>query len=212
MWGINYSFGQHSLVNVMFRLSAVVLKRYLHWSQIMFGFSFIQYTLIIICDQHKYHYNTLWQQGSDTRLVACAVVWQYFSDSDSDSETWNSTSPLRFTCGLPDCDCLRVSHSPPPVSHPVSGTVFNFLATTHSHVSMADTTLPRPTMDWSASDHAQALWDFQQLCKMWFTLTVTHTEAAAQHKYIMLWLGSIGFRLLNSWSLTEEQLQDPKTI
>ena len=27
---------------------------------------------------------------------------------------------------------------------------------THTHVSMADTRLPRPTMDWSASDCAQA--------------------------------------------------------
>ena len=77
---------------------------------------------------------------------------------------------------------------------------------------MVDTALPRPTMDWSASNHAQALWDFQQLCKMWFTLIVTHTEAATQHKYIMLWLGSKGFRLMNSWSLTEKQLQDPKNI
>ena len=67
-------------------------------------------------------------------------------------------------------------------------------------------------MDWSASDHAQALRDFQQLCKMWFTLTVTHTEAAIQHNYIMLWLGSEGLRLLNSWSLTADQLQDPKNI
>ena len=75
---------------------------------------------------------------------------------------------------------------------------------------MADSTLPRPTMDWSASDRAQALHDFQQLCEMWFT--VNQTADALQHNYIMLWLGSEGLRLLNSWSLTADQLQDPKNI
>ena len=81
---------------------------------------------------------------------------------------------------------------------------------THTHVSMADTRLPRPTMDWSASDCAQALHDFQQLCKMWFT--VNQTAYALQHNYIMLWLGNEGLRLLNSWSLMADQLQDPKNI
>ena len=136
------------------------------------------------------------------------MVWQYFSDSDS--ETWNGTSPLRFTYGLPDCDCLRVSHSPLPSLHPVSGIVFHCLATTHSHISMADITLPRPTMDWSASDHAHALCDFQQLREMCFT--VNQTADALQHNYIMLWLGSEGLRLLNSWSLMADQLHDPKNI
>ena len=75
---------------------------------------------------------------------------------------------------------------------------------------MGDITLPRPTMDWSASDRAQALHDFQQLCEMWFT--VNQTADALQHNYIMLWLGSEGLRLLNSWSLTTDQLQDPKNI
>ena len=65
-------------------------------------------------------------------------------------------------------------------------------------------------MDWSASDRAQALHDFQQLCEMWFT--VNQTADALQHNYIMLWLGSEGLRLLNSWSLTADQLQDPKNI
>ena len=72
---------------------------------------------------------------------------------------------------------------------------------------MADITLPQPTMDWSASDHTQTLRDFQQL---WFT--VNQTADALQHNYIMLWLGSEGLRLLNSWSLTADQLQDPKNI
>ena len=74
------------------------------------------------------------------------------------------------------------------VDYPIvteSITLFTSIATTHSHVSMADITLPRPTMDWSASDHTQALRDFQQL---WFT--VNQTADALQLNYIMLWLGS----------------------
>ena len=75
---------------------------------------------------------------------------------------------------------------------------------------MADITLPQPIMDWSASDRTQALRDFQQLCEMWFT--VNQTADALQHNYIMRWLGSEGLRLLDSWSLTADQLQDPKNI
>ena len=86
-------------------------------------------------------------------------------------------------------------------------TLFTSIATTHSHFSMADITLPQPTMDWSASDHTQTLRDFQQL---WFT--VNQTADALQLNYIMLWLGSAGYRLLNSWSLMADQLQDPKNI
>ena len=74
-----------------------------------------------------------------------------------------------------------------------SSIVFHFLATTHSHISMAVITLPRPTMDRSASDHAHALCDFQQLHEMCFT--VNQTADALQHNYIMLWLGSEGLRL-----------------
>ncbi|KAK7088654.1 hypothetical protein V1264_022553 [Littorina saxatilis] len=75
---------------------------------------------------------------------------------------------------------------------------------------MADAPLPRPKMDWSSDDKAQALQDFKQLCDMWFK--VKNTEKKLQHNYIMLWLGSEGLRLLNTWNLTVEQLEDPKNI
>ena len=135
-------------------------------------------------------------------------MWQYFSDSDSDSEAWNGTSPLRFTCGLPDCDCLRVSHYSPPSSHPVSGIVFLFFWPPHTHTS-AWPTSHCLDLQWTGQ-HPTALHDFQQLCEMWFT--VNQTADALQHNYIMLWLGNEGLRLLNSWSLTADQLQDPKNI
>ena len=70
---------------------------------------------------------------------------------------------------------------------------------------MADSPLPRPKMDWCASDKAQALQNFRQLCDMWFAVKGTAKEL--QHNYIMLWLGTEGLRLLNTWNLTVEQLK-----
>ena len=75
---------------------------------------------------------------------------------------------------------------------------------------MADTTLPHPTVDWFTSNCAQALQDFHQLCETWFR--VNQTAADIQHNYIMLWFGSEGLRLLNSWSFTDQQLRDLKNI
>ena len=89
------------------------------------------------------------------------------------------------------------------VDYPIvteSITLFTSIATTHSHVSMADITLPRPTMDWSASDHTQALRDFQQL---WFT--VNQTADALQLNYIMLWLGSAELMEFDSWPAPRPQ-------
>ena len=45
---------------------------------------------------------------------------------------------------------------------------------------------------------------------MWFAVKGTVKEL--QHNYIMLWLGTEGLRLLNTWNLTAEQLKDPKNI
>ena len=45
---------------------------------------------------------------------------------------------------------------------------------------------------------------------MWFAVKGAVKEL--QHNYIMLWLGTEGLRLLNTWNLTAEQLKDPQNI
>ena len=75
---------------------------------------------------------------------------------------------------------------------------------------MAEATLPRPKMDWTASDKGQAIKDFKQLCDLWFM--VQKTEKEVQYSYIMLWLGTEGLRLVNTWGLSDEQLKDPQNI
>ncbi|KAL8607946.1 hypothetical protein ACOMHN_005501 [Nucella lapillus] len=77
-------------------------------------------------------------------------------------------------------------------------------------LTMAEASLPRPKMDWNSPDKAQAIRDFKQLCELWFM--VKTIDKPAQYTYIMLWLGTEGLRLFNTWGLTEEELQDPKNI
>lgn len=75
---------------------------------------------------------------------------------------------------------------------------------------MATNDLPCPVMDWTSSDRGRAIKDFKQLSQMWFA--VKDIEAAKQHNYIILWLGTEGLRLFNTWGFTEEQLVDPNNI
>jgi len=73
---------------------------------------------------------------------------------------------------------------------------------------MAD--LPCPKMDWEYSDRTQALEEFKQLATAWFQ--IKGIEAKDQHRYIMLWIGHEGLRILNTFNLTAEQLKEPKNI
>ena len=43
-------------------------------------------------------------------------------------------------------------------------------------------------------------------------LTVKKIPPAQQHNYIILWMGREGVRLLNTWGLTDAQLQEPKNV
>ena len=65
-------------------------------------------------------------------------------------------------------------------------------------------------MDWSMSDRAHGFKEFKQLANMWFTVKKTKVED--QHNYIILWTGREGFRMFNTWGLTNEQLKDPKNV
>ena len=70
--------------------------------------------------------------------------------------------------------------------------------------------IPHPRMDWASSDRPQAYKDFKQTASMWFSVNKIAPED--QHNYIILWSGSEGLRMFNTWGLTEDELKVPQNI
>lgn len=75
---------------------------------------------------------------------------------------------------------------------------------------MSSDALPIPSMDWSNSNRAQAFREFKQIAELWFK--IKETPKADQHNYIILWSGTIGLRMYNTWTLSAEDLKDPDNI
>ena len=74
---------------------------------------------------------------------------------------------------------------------------------------MADS-IPHPKMDWGNADRPQAFREFRQTASMWFRANKITTED--HHDYIILWSGSEGLCMFNTWGLADDELHDPKNI
>ena len=72
------------------------------------------------------------------------------------------------------------------------------------------TSLPHPVMDWNSSDRAQSFKEFKQLAEIWFKIKDIKKED--QHNYIIIWSGSEGLKIFNTWGLNDTDLRDPTNI
>ena len=76
-------------------------------------------------------------------------------------------------------------------------------------MSLSDA-LPVPSMDWKSSNRAQAFREFKQIAEIW--LKVKDVAKADQYNYIILWSGTTGLRMYNTWTLSPEELKDPDNL
>ena len=70
---------------------------------------------------------------------------------------------------------------------------------------MAELTgLPTPHMDWSSTDAPQALKNFKNLCKLYFSGPLKDKSEEEQVSYLLIWSGEEGIELVSMWTLTAE--------
>ena len=65
-------------------------------------------------------------------------------------------------------------------------------------------------MDWSHADQANAIKLFKQQCDMYFTIKNIKPDRQVDH--ILLFMGSQGLRMYNSWGLPQAEAKDPAKV
>ena len=67
-----------------------------------------------------------------------------------------------------------------------------------------------PSINWQDPDQAQVMQIFKQQCQLYFS--VKHVKKEKWAENILLFSGSEGLRLFNSWGLSSAEAKNPDTI
>lgn len=70
--------------------------------------------------------------------------------------------------------------------------------------------VPAPQMDWLSTDLTSAMKMFKQRCALYFTVKGIKVEK--QVNYILLFAGEQGLKIYNSWSLIQEEANQPDVV